>query len=466
MFELSRESTVPLVDQICERVSHLVRRGQLPAGTRLPSIRKLARQVSASPFTVVDAYDRLVARGVIESRAGRGFFVTQRRLSAPLVAIEALAEASDALSLTQLCLAHSADIVAAGSGFLPENWLLDGAAAGVLTRLARSGRSQPWLPCPAQGHTELREQIATRLVQQGVAAGAANIVTTYGASQAFDLLARILLGPGDAVLVEDPGYFVLFEQLRAHHVRLIPVPRHADGPDLEALEAACRAHRPRAFFMQTLVHNPTGSSADPAHCHRILSLAEQYGFAVVEDDVYGDLYEGPAVRLAQIDGLRHVAYIGSYTKLIGPSLRVGFVAADAALVARLVERKVLSVLSGSTLLECFVAEVLGGGRYKRHVEQTRARLARMRRDARVALESAGIEFDGPAGEGMFLWGRVPDHVPVDELVRRARERRIILARGSLFSADAGCVQWLRFNVAHSNSPKLVEFLRESLRAAA
>ncbi len=98
--------------------------------------------------------------------------------------------------------------------------------------------------------------------------------------------------------MEDPGYFVLFEQLRAHHVRLIPVPRHAAGPDLAVLEGACRAHRPRAFFMQTLLHNPTGSSAEAAHCHRILSLAEQFGFAIIEDDVYGDLYQGPAVRLA------------------------------------------------------------------------------------------------------------------------------------------------------------------------
>jgi DNA-binding transcriptional MocR family regulator len=466
MFDLSRDSAVPLVDQICERVTQLVRHQRLPAGTRLPSIRKLARLVSASPFTVVDAYDRLVARGVIESRAGRGFFVTRRRLSAPLVAIEALGDpGADALALARLCLAPSADIVAAGSGFLPENWLLEAAAAGTLTRLTRRKRFQPWLPCPPQGLPELREQIATRLMQHGIGAAAANIMTTYGASQAFDLLARILFAPGDAVLVEDPGYFVLFEQLRAHHVRLIPVPRRADGPDLAALEAACRAHRPRAFFMQTLLHNPTGSSADPAHCHRILSLAEQFGFAVVEDDVYGDLYEGPAVRLAQIDGLRHVIHVGSYTKLIGPSLRVGFVAAEAALIARLVERKILSVLLGSTLLECFVAEVLDGGRYKRHVEQTRLRLARMRRDARVALESAGIEFDAAPGEGMFLWGRVPEAAPVDELVRRARERSILLARGALFSPVQGCVQWLRFNVTHSNSPALVQFLRESLHAA-
>jgi DNA-binding transcriptional MocR family regulator len=466
MFELSRDSKVPLVDQICERVTQLVRHGQLAPGTRLPSIRKLARQVSASPFTVVDAYDRLVARGLIESRAGRGFFVTRKRLSAPLVAIEALDDpGADAVSLARMCMANSADVVPAGSGFLPEAWIMEAASAGVLARLVRGQRSQPWLPCPPQGLPELREQIATRLVQHGIAASATNIVTTYGASQAFDLLARLLFSPGDAVLVEDPGYFVLFEQLRAHHVRLIPVPRRADGPDLAALEAACRAHRPRAFFMQTLLHNPTGSSAEPSHCHRVLSLAERYGFAVVEDDVYGDLYEGPAVRLAQIDGLRHVIYVGSYSKLIGPALRVGYIAADAALVARVVERKVLSVLTGSSLLESFVSEVLDGGRYKRHVDQTRARLARMRRDARLALESAGIEFDSAPGEGMFLWGRVPDAAPVDRLVREARERSILLARGSLFSPEQGCVQWLRFNVAHSNSPPLVQFLRTALRAA-
>jgi len=468
MFELSRQSAIPLVDQIVERITKLVQHGQLAAGARLPSIRKLAKLVGASPFTVVDAYDRLVARGLIESRAGRGFFVTARREVAPLAAVEAALpdRDSDALALARLCLSSSTEIIAAGSGFLPENWLLEAAPGGILTRLSRGRRPQSWLPCPPQGLPELREQIAARLSQHGIAVSAAHITTTFGASQAFDLLARILLTPGDAVLVEDPGYFVLFEQLRSHHVRLVPIPRRADGPDLEALEAACRTHRPRAFFTQTLLHNPTGSSAEPANSHRVLSLAEQYGFAVIEDDVYGDLYEGSGVRLAQIDGLRHVIYVGSYTKLIGPSLRVGFVAADAALISQLVERKVLSVLSGSALLEAFVSEVLDSGRYKRHVDQVRARLARMRRDARQALESAGIQFDMPLGEGIFLWGRVPDCAPVDNLVRRARDHSIVLAKGSLFSPSHGCGQWLRFNAAHSASAPLVRFLSDAMRAAA
>src|SRR5579859_3453733 len=197
MFELSRDSTVPLVDQIAERITSLVSHGQLPDGARLPSIRKLAKLVGASPFTIVDAYDRLVARGVIESRAGRGFFVSARRLASPLLAIEAVVDSnadqgSDALALARLSLSPSADIIAAGSGFLPENWLLEALPGATLNRLSRGRRPQAWMQCPPQGLYELREQIAARLVQHGIAASATNIVTTFGASHAFDLLGRIL----------------------------------------------------------------------------------------------------------------------------------------------------------------------------------------------------------------------------------------------------------------------------------
>jgi DNA-binding transcriptional MocR family regulator len=467
MFELSRDSSVPLVDQIAERLTSLMERGQLAGGARLPSIRKLAKLVGASPFTVVDAYDRLVARGLIESRAGRGFFVRQRAALSPLVAIEALPDpGSDALALARVTMSNSSDIIAAGSGFLPESWFMEAAPATVMNRLSRGRRPEAWLPCPPQGQPALREQIASRLNQHGIAATAANIVTTFGASQAFDLLARILFTPGDAVLVEDPGYFVLFAQLRSHHVRLIPIPRTPAGPDLETLEAACRTHRPRAFFTQTLLHNPTGSNSDPATCHRVLSLAEQFGFAIIEDDVYGDLHDGPAVRLAQIDGFRHVIHVNSFTKLIGPALRVGFVAAAPALVAQLVERKVLSVLTGSALMESFVAEVLDSGRYRKHVEVVRARLSRMRRDAREQLREAGITFESSGGEGMFLWGRVPDSIHMDDLIRKAREHSILLAKGSLFSPAQECAQWLRFNAAHSVSAPLVRFLTDALRVAA
>lgn len=471
MFEISRTSTVPLVDQIVERLTKLIRHGQLPAGARIPSIRKLAKLVGASPFTVVDAYDRLVARGIIESRAGRGFFVTQRKVAPMPPAIEASIDpGSDAIALVRASFASSTEIIAGGCGFLPTAWYAEALPANLMSRLTQQRRAQAWTPCPTQGLGELREQLAERLVQRGIACGPANIVTTFGASQAFDLIARILFAPGDTVLVEDPGYFVLFEQLRAHHVKLVSIPRRANGPDIEALEAACRTHRPRAFFMQTLLHNPTGTNTDPAICHRILSLAEAHAFAIIEDDVYGDLYDGPAVRLAQLDGLRHVIHIGSFTKIIGPALRLGFVAADSRVIAQLVERKLLSVLCGSGLLESMASEVLDSGRFMRHVQLVRSRIARMRRDAQAALESAGLDFEptpeGPMMGGIFLWARVPASVNLDALVRTARDHSILLANGALFSPERTANNRLRFNAAYSTAPELVRFLSNAVKAAA
>jgi DNA-binding transcriptional MocR family regulator len=167
------------------------------------------------------------------------------------------------------------------------------------------------------------------------------------------------------------------------------------------------------------------------------------------------------VRLAQIDGLRHVIFVSSFTKLIGPALRVGYIAADPAMIARIVERKVLSVLTHSALLESFVAEVLDSGRYRKHLETLRSRLSRLRRDSIAALTGAGITFEGPAGEGIFLWGRVPDTTAIDELVRGAREQSILLAKGALFSPSKGSRQWLRFNVAHSTAPALIRYLKSA-----
>jgi len=379
--------------------------------------------------------------------------------------IEASADpGTDAIALVRASLASSTEIIAGGCGFLPTPWYAEALPANLMARLTQQRRAQAWMPCPPQGLGELREQLAERLVQRGIACGPANILTTFGASQAFDLIARVLFAPGDTVLVEDPGYFVLFEQLRAHHVKLIPVPRRAQGPDIDVLQAACRTHRPRAFFMQTLLHNPTGTNTDPAICHRILSLAEAHAFAIIEDDVYGDLYDGPAVRLAQLDGLRHVIHVGSFTKLIGPALRLGFVAADSRVIAQLVERKLLSVLSGSGLLESMASEVLDSGRFMRHVQLVRSRIARMRRDAQSALESAGLEFDtAPDGliGGIFLWARVPTTVSVDALVRSARDHSILLANGALFSPERINNSRLRFNAAYSTAPELVKFLTHS-----
>ena len=157
---------------------------------------------------------------------------------------------------------------------------------------------------------------------------------------------------------------------------MIPVPRLADGLDLEALEAAAQLHKPRMLFTQTLIHNPTSTSASAARCHGILKIAERYGFLVTEDHVYTDLAHPHSISLAQIDELQRVIYVGSLTKVLGPGLRIGFAAVRDELGTPLLEGKLLGVLSGSALVEFVLREVLDGGKYKRHIERLRDRVAK------------------------------------------------------------------------------------------
>lgn len=463
MIELARSSPVPLGEQIVDRLARLIESRQLAEGMRLPSVRQLARKLKVGVFTVVTAYDRLVARGLIEARQGSGFFVAPRpNLPAP-VEIEQAGAPDTVLGLAQQALEVDRLAVPAGSGFLPPAWLADAVTPAILARVARHAAGL-FRPSPPQGEAGLREQLADRLRHKGIQAASGQILVTFGASQAFDLLARALLVPGDAVLVEDPGYFVLFAQLARHGLKLLPVPRLVDGPDLDAVETLCRLHRPRLMFTQTLLHNPTGSNTSPAKCHRLLGLAEKHGFLIVEDDVYGDFAPDQALRLAQIDEFQSVIHVGGFSKALGPGLRVGFVAAAPAIIRQLMEQKILSVLSGALLPELVVAEVLRSGRFRRHAEQLRRRLAKAQGLARKALTAAGITFDEQAGAGLFLWGRVPDRTDVGALVRSAREQGILLAAGRLFSPGGGCATHLRFNVVHAADPTLSAFLRPRLAA--
>lgn len=256
---------------------------------------------------------------------------------------------------------------------------------------------------------------------------------------------------------------VFAAQARAYGLRLVPVPRLADGSDLDAMEEALRHHHPKVFVTQTLLHNPTGGSTSAAKCHRLLSLAERHGLAIIEDDVFGDIAAKGATRLAQLDELRRVYYMSSFSKLLSPALRVGFLVVPRASVETVLRQKVLSVLGSPGLTEAIVEAALDSGRYQRHVQQVRSKLAMFRQSAQTSLAEAGVLLDPAAAEGLFLWGRVPVAVEVDALVRKALAAGILLAKGQMFSPTGGFVDRLRFNVAHSCDPRLAEFLRGALR---
>ncbi|QPF73413.1 PLP-dependent aminotransferase family protein [Roseateles sp. DAIF2] len=470
MFSIDRQSPIPLADQVEARLRELIQSGQLPPGARLSSIRQQAQQLSVSPQTVITAYDRLVAAGLIDSHGTAGFFVCEtRRLAADDDGFLEAAEEQEPVWLAQQANDQRAGVLLASSGALPGAWLEDAVPAVTVQRaLARSTAGMA-SRCPPQGLPELRERIAMLLRSQGIAADAGRVLTTYGGSHAIDLICRGFLQPGDTVLVEDPGYFLMFGRLRQAGVNIVAIPRRADGLDLSALEAACRAPRPpRLLFIQSVLHNPTGWGSSPANLHKVLMLAQQHGFLIAEDDVQGHFHPGHATRLAALSGLDRVIYYSSFCKALSPALRLGYVAAAPELLKVLLREKILSVLTTAALNELVLLELLAAGRWRKHLERLQRKLLAARNVTMRQLGEAGIAFDQPGEGGLFLWGRVPEGVDAALLAQDAYRNKILLVRGATFRAappPAGEPdEHLRFNVVFGQHPRLADYLRERLAA--
>lgn len=469
MFTIDRSSPIALSSQIETKVRDMVSSRALPRGARLMSIRQLAAQLSVSTNTVVVAYDKLVAAGVIDSQGTAGFFVCAPNDASGLVPDEVALEAGEEQEpvwLAQQVNDQRAGVLLASSGALPPTWLQDAVPAAAVQRaLARSVAGMA-SRCPPQGLPELREHIALLLRGIGAAVDASHILTTFGGTHAIDLICRSFLQAGDTVLVEDPGYFLMFGRLRQDGIRVVPVKRRPDGIDLDGLQAACLEHRPRLLFVQTALHNPTGWSSSAANLHKILNLAQQYSFLIAEDDVHGHFQQGHSTRLAALSGLDGVIYYSSFCKALSPALRMGYLAAAPALLKKLMRSKIHSVMTTPALNEYVLLEVLRAGNWRKHLERLQRKIMVARNASARQLSAAGVLFEQPGDAGIFLWGTMPAGLDVDLLVQDAYRNKILLMRGAAFSANETPDQHVRFNVAFSQHPRLSTYLQERLQAVA
>jgi len=430
MLTLRADLPTPLVVQIVDGLRGLIAAHVLKPGSKLPSIRAFAAAHGVSVFTVVEAYDRLVAQGWLVSRANAGFFVKRRGdEGTPAGTSERPAPRFDA------------------------RWYL---------KQIFENRNLPMKPGYGlpHGHLPLRSVVVETLAEHHVGVAADQVLLAHGSSQALDLVARRLVKPGDTVLVADPGYPNLMFMLRFLGAQVVGVPRTPAGYDLQALETLLGAHRPSAFFTQPRLQSPTCSQATVAHLHRLLQLAEQHGFMLVENDIYADMDTGVRPSLASLDQLNRVVYVGSYSKTISPNLRTGFVAARPGLLDELVQLKMLSGLTSSEITERITLGVVTDGRWRKHLKGLRERLAEAHRSVGRRLEGLGFELFHEPEAGMYLWARHPDLPDSAELSRAATGAGIMLGPGELFLVEPRSTGWLRFNVAFSLDERLWQFLEE------
>lgn len=433
-------------------------------GDRLPSIRSLARDMHVSTSTVVEAYERLAAEGVIRSRPGSGFYVAGQL--APLTLAEIgprLDRAIDPLWVSRQALEAGEGILKPGCGWLPPSWLPEASLRRALRTLARADSATLAEYGTPFGLPALRQLLARRMGEHGIPAPPEQIMLTESGTQAIDLVFRLLLEPGDTVLIDDPCYFNFPALLRAHRARLVSVPYTPAGPDIDRFAQVLAEHRPRLYVTNSALHNPTGASLSPVNAHRLLKLADQFALTIIEDDIFADFELTPAPRLAAFDGLDRVVHIGSFSKTLSASVRCGYIAARSDWIEGLIDLKVATSFGGGQLAAELVLQVLRDGSYRKHVEGLRTRLSQAMGEVSPRLKALGIEPWLEPDAGMFLWCCLPKGMDAAVLAREALLADIVLAPGNAFSLAQTAQGYLRFNVAQSLDDRLFAFLRTAMQ---
>ena len=458
--------SAPRINSVMAEIRRRISARSLAAGAKLPSVRAFAKTMLVSTSTVVEAYERLIAEGIIHSRPGSGFYVAASLAPLSLAEIgPKLDRAVDPFWVSRLALGGQDGMVKPGCGWMPPSWMPEEAIRRAMRSVARADTDLLTDYGTPLGLLPLRKLISRRLSENGVQAAPEHIMLTDSGTHAIDLLCRFLLEPGQTVLVDDPCYFNFHALLRAHRVKIIGVPYTPSGPDVALFEEALNEHQPRLYITNSAIHNPTGAVLSPVTAHRVLMLAERAGLTIIEDDIFADFEDQKAPRLAAFDGLSRVVQIGSFSKTLSASIRCGYIAAPQHWIEPLTDMKIATSFSGNQLCEAVVLAALKDGSYRRHMEAVKVRLSRARMETTSRLRALGITpWIEPQG-GIFLWCSLPEGVDAVKVARHALLKDVVLAPGNIFSQSHAASTHMRFNVSQCDNPKMVEVLSEVIDMA-
>ena len=434
--------------------------GVLRPGDKLPSVRHTCASRGVSASTVFQAYYLLEARGLVQARERSGYFVRAGLRRAPPEPEQASqpADQSIAVDVSErvfevLESSMARDVVPLGSAF-PSPLLYP--LQRLSQALATSAKSlDPWRSVDdlTPGHADLRRQIALRYLAAGMPVSADDIVITNGALEALNLCLTAVTRAGDAVVVESPTFYAALQSLERMGLHAIEVPTHPrEGIDLAALEAAIVRHRPKACWLMTTFQNPLGSLMPEAKKKALVALTTRHGVALIEDDVYAELYFGdqrplPA-KAFDTEGL--VLHCGSFSKSLAPGYRIGW-AAPGRFARAVARHKLTSTLSASAPAQAALALYLERGGFDKHLRKLRAALA-----AQQAVFAQAVGHYFPPGTratrpegGYFLWVELPEGCDALHIHRQALAQGISVAPGPIFSASHAFTNCLRLNYGHT-----------------
>ena len=478
---LDPTSERPLYQQLFDGVAERIASGAFPAGYRLPPTRALSGELRTHRNTVVRAYRELHEAGFLASTVGRGTFVRDQgtpsssmgrpQATSSLAWSNLLAERTSHEALQRVAKrAHRPLLGAAvdlsrmqpGPDILPWKQLAR-CIAFVLER--NEGRALGY--APLEGAHSLRTQIALDLAKHGVPASEQDILVTSGSQQAIDLIARVLIDPGDTVLVQTPTYGGALQTFAAAGARVEGMANDSEGP----LPPSHPRERVKLLYLMPNHANPTGQSISETRRRELARWARERGIAILEDDYAGGLdLEGipapPALRA--LDG--DVLYTASFSKRLIPAMRIGFIVAPEALRPHLASMQHASSLGSSLVLQLALAEMLERGWVTAHVTRTRE-IYRARRDALSGelerLLAGRMEVPRPP-RGLTTWLSLPSSIELEALQEQTKREGVLVATGDLFASSRLIstpeTHGARLSFCFETEARLVEGARRFVRA--
>lgn len=460
-FVLDLASSKSLTAQLLTQAREHVIQNNWPAGARLPSVRQLAAHLAISKFTVADVYERLNAEGLVLSRPGSGVYVARRNPALQLQENNSPSELADEVALMRQTLQREQHWLKPAAGWLTPDFLPQLEIRAALKEIARQEQALTDYG-PAQGYLPLRQYLVNRLAELRILLLPQQLLLTQSATHALDLVLRLLLKPGDKIIVDDPGFYNFQAMLRLHQLELLHLPREHDGPNLQALELLLKNHKVRAYLTNSVLSNPVGTCVSPPKAVQVLSLLKQHQVLLIEDDIYADFEQQAALRYASLTGLAEGVYLGSLSKTISADLRVGYVAATPGLIASLTDLKLITSTSTPTTIERVVYQVLTSGSYRRHLKQLHQRLDKLRQWVIAQFKLRGIYPWFTPEAGFALWLRLPENISSRALTDIAARQHVVLAPGTNFSQWPDADRFMRVNITQCNDEKLWQVLDAAL----
>lgn len=355
-----------------------------------------------------------------------------------------------------LAVTEQPDIISLAGG-LPETTIFDlKGIRGIFDNLISNDISAAFQYGPSDGYPPLKDRICEILAEEGIKAHRNELVITGGAQQALDLIGKVFINPGDEVIIEAPSYVGAINSFGSYQAKFVTVPMNDDGMDVSHLSKIARTSRAKFLYTVPNFQNPAGVTLSLERRYKLLDICKKNNIIVIEDNPYGRLrFEGEALpSLRSIDS--EVIYLGTFSKIFSPGLRVGWVLAPGSFLEKLIHAKQAADLCSSSFTQRFVAKFFESNLRKKHLDSL-INIYRERRDAMLsALKQyfpKGTSWTKPKG-GFFVWASVPEFIDTKEMLAEALNKGVAYVPGSAFFPDESGKNFMRLAYCYVDARKI------------